>query len=132
MCEAPSRNTTPVGTQRATKLLNASSFTPTHFTSTHEAASQSFPCECTLPHSAVQRYPRNSSSEQETGSSYLSSSAGHYSPTTVAPSSNASHVERSSARTVFTISWLGPYDSRIPPVNASDGAVRSEFDRAAP
>ena len=54
--------------------------------------------------------PRNSSSEQEIGSSYLEFKRRTYSPTTVAPSSNASHVERSSARTMFTISWLNPSD----------------------
>src|SRR5262245_15556319 len=63
--------------------------------------------------------PRNSSSEQEIASSYLEFERRAYSPTTVAPSSNAYGLERSSARTVFAISWLSPSDSRIPPANAS-------------
>jgi hypothetical protein len=78
--------------------------------------------------------PRNSSSEQdwEIGSSYLEFERRAYSPTTVAPSPNAYGLERSSAHTVFAISWLTPSDSRIPPANASRWPARSNSERAPP
>jgi hypothetical protein len=70
---------------------------------------------------SVQRYP---------AIVHLSKNA--YSPTTVAPSSNAYDLERSSARTVFAISWLSPSAAEYRLPMPADGAARSEFDRAAP
>jgi hypothetical protein len=103
---APSRNTTLVGTPRPTKLLTASSFTPylISLPLTWQRARVLL-----VGYSTAQRclaLPRNSSSAQAIGSSYLEFKRRAYSPTTVAPSSNAYGLERSSARTVFAISWL--------------------------
>src|SRR5262249_39750176 len=107
---APSRNTTPVGSPHPTTLLTASSLTPASF---HLHSPWQRAGVLLVVYSTAQRcsaLPRNSSSEQEIASSYLEFERRAYSPTTVAPSSNAYGLERSSARTMFTISWLNPSD----------------------
>jgi len=68
-----------------------------------------------LPHSAVQRYPRNSSSEQEC-------------PVRLAV---LFRVQRSSVRTCSQYPGSAHLTSEYRPPTTTDGAARSEFDRGA-